>query len=107
MYDTPTLPWNAVDCVAESGVEACSVTLEEAQADQRDVMDAETRVERSLGDVPVLNVSSDLCPGGTCPPMIDGVFVYADNDHLNAEFARTLVPQVRAFFQELVGAPPS
>jgi len=104
VVDTPGLPFDAVDCVSERGdAGRCTTTVADTLDPKRAFMDAEAAVEQAFGDVPVLDVNDQLCPGGTCPVVVDGVFVYADEDHLNAAYARQLTPQVEAFLRELMG----
>jgi hypothetical protein len=45
----------------------------------------EARVQR-------LDISQAVCPGGTCPAVIDSVLVQRDRVHLTATFVRTLEP---------------
>lgn len=41
--------------------------------------------------MPILDFSEDFCRTAHCPAVIGGVFVYRDNHHMTATFARTLV----------------
>ena len=41
-------------------------------------------------DIPVVSLNDRICPGDTCPPVIDGVLVWRDSHHVSATFADAL-----------------
>ncbi len=44
------------------------------------------------GNVAFLDLSNLVCTATECPPVIGGVFVYLDNNHLTATYARSMSP---------------
>lgn len=87
MRDQPRVPFHSADC-AERRADlpgACVIDVRERMPEQRP--DAE-----ALGDggaAPV-DLTEATCPGGTCTPVIGGVVVFLDGDHLTRTYARSL-----------------
>ena len=59
------------------------------------------RAVLALPGAAVIDLAPDLCPGGTCPPVRDGVFVRADGTHFSVDGSRWLAPRL---FRALVAA---
>ena len=55
------------------------------------------------GKVPVIDMSSLICPGSACVPVIGNVLVFWDRHHLTREYAGTLAPFLQA---RLLAASP-
>ncbi len=102
VVDTPRMPADPLDCVAERGIDACAVPRDTALGVGQDYSDAERSVREELGRVPVLDINAALCDERVCPVVIDGRYVYTDLDHLHDQFVLTQVPAVRQFFDELL-----
>ena len=47
---------------------------------------------KDLPGVVSLSLDDDICPGGTCPAVVDGVTTFRDEQHITWEFATTLMP---------------
>ena len=56
---------------------------------------AADRAAAAAAGVPVLEVTSAMCPDGTCPPIAGAVIVYRDAHHVTATYARTLMPLLK------------
>ncbi|PVZ09538.1 acyltransferase family protein [Actinomycetospora cinnamomea] len=55
------------------------------------------------GNVSFLDLSDFVCTADVCPPVIGGVFVYLDNNHLTATYARSMSPLVGPEIARLMG----
>lgn len=86
MRDNPRFSFNMFDCAQEAAdpAEECALSASDVLAD--------TNPAASLaGDgVRVIDLTDYLCPDGVCLPVIGGVSVYLDDNHLTGTFARTL-----------------
>ncbi|MCR6689491.1 SGNH hydrolase domain-containing protein [Cellulomonas sp.] len=100
--DTPWVGVDVPECVAQHTDDwstACTLPVDvparrSGVAQQRAAADA-------LG-LPMLDVTDLMCPDGTCPPIIGGVLVWRDADHVTASYARSLVPELRDWLAPLV-----
>ena len=86
--DNPRFAIDMFDCVEDLGPEAaeCTRTADAVLADRNPAAGLEG------GDVRVADLTPYLCPDGVCLPVIGGVVVYLDDNHLTATYARTLAP---------------
>jgi peptidoglycan/LPS O-acetylase OafA/YrhL len=103
VVDTPRMPSDPLDCVAEKGVAACAAPAEQARNIGRDYSDAERSVRDELGGVAVLDINPVLCDDQVCPVVLGGTYVYTDLDHLYEPFVLQQVPAVEEFFDDLLG----
>ncbi|MFK2879017.1 acyltransferase family protein [Rhodanobacter hydrolyticus] len=98
LRDTPSLPFDGPDCLAEHagrpawlGLQhACSARVDNGHADQvyRWLDEAASR----FANVGVLDMDSQVCPGKVCSAERDGLVVFRDNQHLTSSFAASLGP---------------
>ena len=83
----PTLPQGVLACLAEHppGTTDCDFPLgaDPLLATYQDAL--RDAVERNPG-VTLLDPTAWICPGGTCPALIDGVRVHIDDNHVSEEF---------------------
>jgi hypothetical protein len=91
------------ECFREDayGDPACAVPAsQDPLAVRFNALLAEVVAEAGSG-VFLVSVSEDLCPGGTCAPVIDGTVLRYDGSHFSAAGARWLVPRL---FEKMTGA---
>ena len=93
-HTPPARPWSS--CLLGSDITACFTSLDGTYL-------SDVRVEQQLATragATFVDSSAWLCvPAGAqtvCPPVIDGVPVFKDDDHIGAEYQLKLVPIVRA-----------
>lgn len=109
LRDTPSLPFDGPDCLAEHAGRpawlglrhACSALMDDVRADQvyRWLGEAASR----FANVSVLDMDPQICPGNVCSAARNGLVVFRDNQHLTGGFAASLGP---AMAKKLgVGAP--
>jgi len=55
---------------------------------------AEIQAAGGIDRVSSLELSDQICDNNTCPPVLNGMVLYRDADHLTASFAETLAPQM-------------
>ncbi|MEU2611988.1 acyltransferase family protein [Micromonospora sp. NPDC007271] len=55
---------------------------------------AQERAAKRQPGVHLINLNDAICPTDRCAPVIGGVLVYRDTNHLTATYARTLAPRL-------------
>ena len=86
--DVPRMQDDIIACVVENiddPATACSRTPAEALGDHESLLEA-----AEITGTPVVDVTDVFCGTGRCLPVIGGVMVYRDPDHLTGTFAATL-----------------
>jgi hypothetical protein len=93
-HTPPARPWSS--CLVGSDITACFTSLDATYS-------SDVRVEQQLATragATFVDSSAWLCvPAGAqivCPPVIDNVPAFKDDDHVSAEYQLKLVPIVRA-----------
>ena len=98
LRDTPHLPFDGPDCLAERAGRpawlglrhACSAPADGPRGDQvyRWLGEAASR----FANVSMLDMNAQICPGGVCSAERDGMAVFRDSQHLTGSFAASLGP---------------
>jgi peptidoglycan/LPS O-acetylase OafA/YrhL len=98
LRSTPLLPFDGPACLAPrswlhtmlAGKNVCVASLRDAKADNvyHWLQTAAARVP----NVTVLDMTDVVCPSGQCRAEQNGLVVFRDQQHLSAEFARSLEP---------------
>jgi len=97
---TPLLPFDATQCVqahpAQSGRMApeCSVPLQ--QVSPGALVASLQRAVAGRPSVRLVDLSESVCPEQICSAERDGLLLYRDGQHLNANYVRRLVPALQA-----------
>lgn len=97
---TPLLPFDAPQCVqahpAQSGRTApeCSVPLQQVRPGA--LVASLQRAVAGRPSVRLVDLSESVCPQQTCSAERDGLLLYRDGQHLNANYVRRLVPALQA-----------
>jgi len=111
MRSTPILPFNGPTCVwlhreraegAPAG-EACSAPAADRRNDE--VASWLQKAASGWGNVGVIDLNADVCPGGECSAERDGVLVFRDTQHLTAEYSEGLSNRLRAELGGVMEAP--
>jgi peptidoglycan/LPS O-acetylase OafA/YrhL len=82
---------NVLDCLAQSGGNACG-------SPRRDAVDwkmPDIEVARRFPEIGVLDLTDYFCGPHVCPAVKDGIIIYRNNNHLTASFSKTLAPEFR------------
>lgn len=97
LRDTPNLPFDGPDCLAEHlerparlGLHACSAPEDNAHAGQ--VYQWLGEAAGRFANVGMLDMNAQICPGGVCSAERNGLVVFRDNQHLTGSFAASLGP---------------
>ncbi|MFT3662328.1 MAG: acyltransferase family protein [Gordonia sp. (in: high G+C Gram-positive bacteria)] len=93
--DTPLPGFNVAECVSthRDSPETCArLRTETADPQGRDQM----AVARSMPGVTAIDLTDAICPGTRCAPVVGGVLVYRDTNHLSGTYAATLAPRLGA-----------
>ncbi|MDN5885615.1 MAG: acyltransferase [Micrococcaceae bacterium] len=93
MRDTPRFGFGVPECVDLNGPdsEKCQVPRDELIAVDSPLDDLRAEVDRGdlPGELDFLDMTSVLCPEGTCSPVIGNVLVYLDKSHLTKTYVRS------------------
>lgn len=95
--DTPLMGFDVADCVATAGA-----TLKKCSKPRRDALPTGFQLE-GLTKSEVVDLSDFICRRETCPPVVGGVLVYRDSNHLTATYAKTLAPFLWSQVDKLLG----
>ncbi|MFC4556043.1 acyltransferase family protein [Georgenia faecalis] len=87
--DNPRFTFDMYACVEDAGAEQCAVPLDQALAPVNPAADL------GLDGFHAIDLTDRLCPEGTCQPVIGNVHVYLDHNHLTADYAATMAPDLR------------
>ena len=85
-------PGKSVECLdAGGGLEACvrPVTGDSGEAPYNRIFDA---IARERGDVVSVTLKDVVCPGDSCPLLIDGIVMRYDGGHFTATASRYMAP---------------
>jgi hypothetical protein len=89
--ETPFLNFDPVDCLADDSVSNCDppklIVVDRAYA----------AIEASAaenGGATLLSLNDVLCPGLTCPVVVDDIVVFRDNHHVTASYMEHLAEPV-------------
>ncbi|MEA2622650.1 MAG: hypothetical protein QOH61_1560 [Chloroflexota bacterium] len=102
IVSTPQLPWDVPECLSahKSDVTACDAARSPAFGWRYKLV--EKAAVKDLGPrAVVINLSDWVCPGKTCPVVMDGMIVWRDYYHLTATFSATLAPALEAKLPDL------
>ncbi len=104
IVSTPQLPSDPIDCLATKSDDDCAMPKDASLNPVTPYFQAEKQGADAVDPaIPVLDLTNELCPGDTCPVVIDGVVVYSDEGHLNQDFTMTKVPAVVDFLKQVLG----
>jgi peptidoglycan/LPS O-acetylase OafA/YrhL len=96
MRDVPQPPFDVPNCLARSTRHSWypggQCEIEERQALRANVFAAERDAADGLFNVSFVDMTDQLCKGGRCPAIENGVIVYRDDNHLTGSFAARLAP---------------
>lgn len=104
LIDTPVFGLDVPECVATNAgdLAACSVPRVDAVAASAASVQR-MAVEQAPG-VDAVDLTDYVCPRAECSPVIGGVLVARDGDHLTATYSRTLAPALDDALEPLVDA---
>lgn len=104
IVSTPQLPSDPIDCLAEKTDDQCAMPKDESLRFVVPFFEAEKRGADAVDpNIPVFDLTNELCPDDTCPVVIDGTVVYSDAGHLNQAFTMTKVPEIVTFLKQVYG----
>jgi hypothetical protein len=103
--DTPTERFDTHDCVRRAiaarrpAASRCALRRAEALAPDAEVLAARLAPRRP----PVIDLTSYFCSRRRCFPVVGGVLVHKDGDHMTQLFARTLGPYLLRRVNRVIG----
>jgi peptidoglycan/LPS O-acetylase OafA/YrhL len=99
-------PWPGIDvpdCVSSNASDLLRCAVPRDTALQRS-SDALLRASTQVPGVTHLDLFDAICPVDPCAPIIGGVLVYADSNHLTATYATTLRNRIESTIETIVPA---
>jgi hypothetical protein len=96
LVDTPQSRVDPPACLSANKADVRRCTTTWSRAFSWRYLLLERSLAKSLGGVPVINLSDRICPGKSCPAVIGNMVVYRDYHHLTATFSRSLAPLIEA-----------
>ncbi len=105
--DNPTAGFEVPSCLARAawrsrfGPQASCEFSAQTGMNQR-LFDLQARATRKNSQVVALDMTDQICPGGTCAPEQGGVITYRDTSHLTATFVQSLAPALGSRLEHLV-----
>lgn len=102
LRSTPVLPFNGPACLSErsrlhqwlAGKDQCTAPAGNVRSEQ--VFSWLSQAVAASPNAQVIDMTNAVCPDGTCRARSNGMLTFRDEQHLNAEFAGTLSPQLGA-----------
>ncbi|MFJ2082449.1 acyltransferase family protein [Micromonospora chokoriensis] len=94
LRDTPYHRRDPVECVSANPdkLTRCAPSRDEVLAAGGGV--AQEQAAEGQQGVHLVNLNDAICPTDRCAPVIGGVLVYRDGNHLTATYSRTLAPRL-------------
>jgi peptidoglycan/LPS O-acetylase OafA/YrhL len=93
LRDTPRFTFSVPECVDRNGpdADACAAPVDELMAPVSPLRGLQARAGAGKlpGRLGTMDMTDQLCPGGTCSPVIGNVLVYMDESHLTKTFVQT------------------
>jgi hypothetical protein len=99
--DTPHAPFNVAECVSANTQQLTKCTFERTFALDGIGVDQEQAVA-GLAGVHLVDLNDAICPTDMCVPVIGGVLIYRDADHLTANYALSLAPRLLTVVEPIV-----
>ena len=91
LAEMPFLNFDPVDCLADTRRSSCDPPA--SLVIDADYAALESAAAKAAG-ASVLSLNGVLCPGRSCPVMVDGVVVFRDEHHLTASYMERLAEPV-------------
>jgi peptidoglycan/LPS O-acetylase OafA/YrhL len=106
LRDTPLPPFNVADCVSGNLTQLTKCSFDREPALQG-IGDDQVTAAQGLTGVRLLDFTDAICPLPVCAPVIGGVLIYRDGDHLTATYALSLAPRLLTALEPLVASTAS
>jgi peptidoglycan/LPS O-acetylase OafA/YrhL len=95
--DTPRPDIDVPICLSRTSTHpalypASTCYLPEQQVLEQSVWQAEVSVAQRFAHVSIADMTDNFCQADQCPPMLNGMVVYRDGNHITSAFAASLAP---------------
>jgi peptidoglycan/LPS O-acetylase OafA/YrhL len=102
IYDEPTLPFDASNCMAAANsVASCTPSRSAALARTQPLLDVEHQAVEQVGHITTLDMVKLLCNTKTCPLEFGNTLVYVDKHHLTDAYVASQLPAMTDFLSRL------
>ncbi|SCE95741.1 acyltransferase family protein [Micromonospora mirobrigensis] len=103
LRDGPYHERNIAECVAENRKRLTRCASPRSRLDSGGGP-AQKKAAEGLAGVHLIDLTDAICPADRCAPVIGGVLVYSDNNHVSATYMATMEPRLEAALRPLVPA---
>ncbi|MEU3016665.1 acyltransferase family protein [Nocardiopsis sp. NPDC007018] len=98
LRDLPRLTYQGAECVESGPVDRCASPVSASQAETDPAAEADLPP-----NVTLMDLTDQVCPGGTCDAVVGNILVFWDHSHVTATYARTLAPAMEEALVEATG----
>ena len=99
LRDNPRWSENPAECVLREDADACARPRYDTYPD----VDPLARAVEDVPGTAYLDTSRLLCDEHTCPPVVGGVYVYMDRNHVSGSYVRTMALAAEPELRRLIG----
>jgi hypothetical protein len=105
LLDTPYAPFDVAECVSAHPEELTRCSFNRTTA-MENVANDQVAAASGLPEIRTIDLNYAICPTAMCAPVIGGVLVYRDKDHLTATYSLSLAPRLLAAIDNTASAAP-
>ncbi len=91
LAETPYLNFDPIDCLADGKASSCDPAKVLAVDDQYAAIEASAA---EAGNAQLLSINDIVCPGRSCPVVVDGIVAYRDSQHLTGSYMEHLAEPI-------------
>jgi hypothetical protein len=102
VLQSPSLTYNAPECLYRRSEMACSISLPEYRKKVQAVDQVLKYVAADFKQAKVFDPEPYLCSQDSCGPMVNGVVAYADRGHLSVAISRSFLGKLQPYLNWLV-----
>jgi peptidoglycan/LPS O-acetylase OafA/YrhL len=101
LLDTPNMNIRVAECVSANRRELTRCATPRKLAVAASAGPAQAEAVKGV-NVHLLELTDAICPDDRCAPVIGGILVYRDSNHLTSSYARSLTPRLRAKLESVL-----
>ncbi len=104
LRDTPLAPFDVADCVSGNRQQMTKCAFDRQVALGGSVGDDQVAAAAGLTGVHLVDLNDAICPTPQCAPVIGGVLIYRDHNHLTATYALSLAPRLAKVLEPIAAS---
>lgn len=99
--DNPRFAFDMFKCIEDSGAESAECT--KLKSEKLAEVSPAAELQSQAPGLTLMDLTDQICPKDTCPPVIGNVLVYMDTNHLTTTYTKTTAPVFEARFHAAAG----